>query len=122
MQIMGIRIVVGQYGNLRKSRVIQCFSEQGTVMGQTAVPDIFRHPDGRVFRIVFSAFQRGKRFSDHHLGREADIVVHIFFPKPDGLLAAHLKRYCLNTLLNAWDVFGTSTVFRALSCFVNFTG
>ena len=51
---MVIYVIVGDNRHICKSRVVESLSQQGAVMGQTTVADIFTHADGDFFIVVFS--------------------------------------------------------------------
>ena len=86
-------VVVGEDGNLREAGVVQRLPEQSAVVGKTAVSHVFSHADGHIFGVVFSALQSGEGFPDNHLGREADIVMHILLAVTDRFLPSQLQRF-----------------------------
>ena len=55
MHIVVVYIIVGENRHIMESGIIKGFAKKGTVMGQTAVADIFAHTDGYFFAVVFAA-------------------------------------------------------------------
>ena len=98
MQIMIIHIIIGQNRNFLIACIIQSLPEKGTVMGQTAITDIFTHADRCFGWIVVTFFQGGKRFAYHNLSRKANIIMDIFFAETDCLLPTDLQGHCLQPL------------------------
>ena len=85
---MVVLVIIGQDGHVGISRIVQSLAQQGTVMSQPAVSDVFCHADSSLFVVIFSALQGSQRLPDHDLGRKTDVVVHVLFSQADGFLPA----------------------------------
>ena len=98
MDVVGVNVVVGDDGHMREPCIVKGLAQQRRVMRQATIADVLARTNRNVGVVVFPAHQRGERFANRHLRREADIVVDVFLSQSDGLLATHVKRFGAHSL------------------------
>ena len=89
---MVVNVVVRYNRDVLVARVVERLSQERGVVGKAAVAHVFSRGHGDLRVVVLSALKRVKNFANHYLRGEANVVVHVFFSKRDGVFPSHLQR------------------------------
>ena len=98
MEVVVVHIVIGDDRHVLMARVVQGLAQKGPVVGQTAAADVLAHHDGLFPALVSGVLQGLQGLADDHLGREADVVVHIALAQLDRALPPDGKGHGLQSL------------------------